>query len=290
MSNKSKNNENYTIIIDSKDLKQKQVIKEDETLTAERRPKNDDELFSEWLMLNERPIIEDGDLATPIQKQNFSLKVPDSIIMPTNTISSTDSKYLALDCEMVGIGERGIESALARVSIVDFECNRVLDEYVKPEQPITDYRTEYSGITKDSLINASSLKDVQGKVSEIIKDKIVVGHSIHLDFSALQLPHLPELTRDISIYGGIRNKLPKNKVPSLKTLAKKFLDIDIQSGEHDSIEDATATMNIYKHFQAKWEKDIENYGFQATIYETPKCFDCNSILHFRSNCPYNSLN
>ncbi|CAG8567428.1 13313_t:CDS:2 [Ambispora gerdemannii] len=205
--------------------------------------------------------------------------------MASHNIFPIDStiKYFALDCEMVGTGERGLKSALARVSIVDFYGDVVLDEYVKPEQLITDYRTKYSGITKDSLENARCLNSVKKQVADIIKGNIVIGHSIHIDFDVLQLSHPAELTRDISIYNGIRKIF--SRVPSLKMLSRKILIKDIQSGAHDSVEDARATMNIYKHFQAEWEECITIYGIEATSREIPTCFRCSSRLHFKNNCP-----
>lgn len=39
----------------------------------------------------------------------------------------------------------------ARVTVIDFEGTLVLDLIIKPEDPITDYNTEYSGITKDMV-------------------------------------------------------------------------------------------------------------------------------------------
>lgn len=45
------------------------------------------------------------------------------------------------------------------------------------------------------------------------------------------------------------NKNPK----SLKRLAKEILNIDIQSGEHSSVEDAWATLALYWMHSTEWE-------------------------------------
>lgn len=52
------------------------------------------------------------------------------------------TKVLALDCEMVGVGPNGTESALARVCIVNNAGVVLLDTFVKPNQKVTDYRCE----------------------------------------------------------------------------------------------------------------------------------------------------
>lgn len=52
---------------------------------------------------------------------------------------------------MVGIGEMGMENMLARVSIVNQLGQCLYDKYVKPTEPVVDYRTPVSGITEEHL-------------------------------------------------------------------------------------------------------------------------------------------
>lgn len=56
------------------------------------------------------------------------------------------TKVVAMDCEMVGVGYGGKDSILARVSIVNQYGQCVYDEYCRPREPVTDYRTSVSGI------------------------------------------------------------------------------------------------------------------------------------------------
>lgn len=58
-----------------------------------------------------------------------------------------------MDCEMVGTGVDGVDSILARVSIVNQFGHIILDKYVKPTEPVTDYRTHVSGIRPTDLVN-----------------------------------------------------------------------------------------------------------------------------------------
>ena len=64
-----------------------------------------------------------------------------------------NDKCIAIDCEMVGVGYEGNESALARISIVNYYGVTLMDKYVKPQRKITDYRTKFSGITPKHLEN-----------------------------------------------------------------------------------------------------------------------------------------
>lgn len=63
------------------------------------------------------------------------------------------TKAVGLDCEMVGIGEMGMENMIARVSIVNQLGQCLYDKYVQPTEPVVDYRTAVSGITPENLEN-----------------------------------------------------------------------------------------------------------------------------------------
>jgi len=169
---------------------------------------------------------------------------------------AVQKKYVAIDCEMVGVGPRGSISALARVSVVDFHGNVLLDSYVKPTQPVTQYRTWVSGIRPRHLKNADGFNAVKKNVAQLIKDKILIGHAIHHDLQALAIQHPPELIRDTSTYQPLWILANTTRSPSLKRLAKLILDLKIQKQSHCSIDDAKATMAIYRTQQEEWEDDL----------------------------------
>jgi hypothetical protein len=85
-------------------------------------------------------------------------------------------KYLAIDCEMVGVGIDGSESSLARVSLVDYHGVVQLDEYVKQREKVVDYRTRYSGIR-----DADMVKGTLSRRSSVVA---LVNHNVNqLDLS-----------------------------------------------------------------------------------------------------------
>ncbi|KAH9473634.1 hypothetical protein Pst134EA_000716 [Puccinia striiformis f. sp. tritici] len=169
---------------------------------------------------------------------------------------STISKHVAIDCEMVGLGPRGSISTLARVSIVDFNGNLILDRYVNPGQPVTDYRTFVSGIKPHHLAQAGSFRKVTQEVARLIDNKILIGHAVHHDLSALSLHHPQELIRDTSTYTPLWLIANTKRSPSLKNLARLLLNLHIQKQSHCSIDDAKATMAIYRTQQSNWEKNL----------------------------------
>ncbi|KAI9102501.1 ribonuclease H-like domain-containing protein [Phlyctochytrium arcticum] len=173
----------------------------------------------------------------------------------SRTGQTKTGKFLAMDCEMVGVGEGGMESALARVSIVNFHGHTVLDKYVLPQEAITDYRTWVSGITPELLKTAFPFKLIQKEVADLIRDRVVVGHALKNDFNALFLTHPSRLVRDTALYKPFR-VFSKGRAPALRKLAKQLLGLDIQSGEHSSVEDARVTMLLYRKYKTQWETTL----------------------------------
>lgn len=54
---------------------------------------------------------------------------------------------------MVGVGFDGVDSIVARVSLVNRFGKCIYDKYVKPTEKVTDYRTEVSGIRPKDIEN-----------------------------------------------------------------------------------------------------------------------------------------
>lgn len=164
---------------------------------------------------------------------------------------------LAMDCEMVGTGEDKRGNMLARVSIVNALGECVYDTFVKPTMTITDYRTAVSGVRSDDLVTAPDFQVVRKKVLETIRGRILVGHAIHNDLIVLDIRHPWYLTRDTSRYK--RFYEIGFGTPSLKRLTSVFLNVEIQTGEHNSIQDAQATMQLYMLFRREWEAEIKRH-------------------------------
>lgn len=166
-------------------------------------------------------------------------------------------RYVALDCEMVGIGTDGKTSVLARVSIVDWDGEVLLDTYVQVESKVVDFRTQFSGIKPKHIKDAMKPEIVRQRVADLVKDKVLVGHALHNDLHALLLTHPKGMIRDTAKYRPFQRYHGKWRPRKLRDLVKEHLGKTIQEGSHDSVTDAASTMELFRLVRAKWERELE---------------------------------
>lgn len=156
---------------------------------------------------------------------------------------------------MVGVGpEPDRESALARVSIVNYNGEQVYDSFVRPKELVTDWRTSVSGVSAKNMHEARSLEHVQADVSRILTENILVGHAVRNDLEALLLSHPKRDIRDTARHPPFR-KFAGGGSPRLKVLAAEVLGIEIQNGAHSSVEDARATMLLFRKEKEAFERE-----------------------------------
>lgn len=171
--------------------------------------------------------------------------VPESEIQQGSITAGRE--VLAIDCEMVKTSETDFD--LARISIVAWDGSVVLDELVKPDKPITDYVTRFSGITEEMLKPVTTtVQDIQQKLLKLITPRtILVGHSLDSDLKAMKMTH-PFIVDTSVIFAHPKGHPFKH---SLKWLAQKYLNRNVQKGDgtlqgHDSIEDARTCLDLVK--------------------------------------------
>jgi RNA exonuclease 1 len=149
----------------------------------------------------------------------------------------------ALDCEMC-YTTLGLE--LTKITVVAHDGRLVYDTYVRPESFIIDYNTRFSGITAKDLskkTGTKSLKDVQNDLMGFISaDSVLIGHGLENDLRALRMIHTSVVDTAV-VFPHFRG-LPFRR--SLKSLVSSILkrDIQIDSGGHDSCEDARSCLEI----------------------------------------------
>ncbi|KAL7732632.1 hypothetical protein ACLKA6_013562 [Drosophila palustris] len=203
----------------------------------------DDKFPRTKLLLSALQMVDEGypiPLQGELQERFKSYKLTKATYAPVTDCSP----MYGVDCEMC----RTVTGAneLTRISIVDEEYRTVYETLVRPVNRITDYLTQYSGITADIMQSVTkTLKDVQREVSELLPpDAILVGQSLNSDLNAMRMMHPYVIDTSVCFnMSGVRKRKSK-----LKFLAKTFLQESIQENEdgHDSIEDSRATLKLVK--------------------------------------------
>lgn len=182
-------------------------------------------------------------LISPSELLENNYAFEESFKKSSKKAADDELKIIGLDCEMVQCADG---AQLARVTVIDKNFNPVYDEFIKPPSEILDYLTQFSGITEEIMkIAVVTAEEAQEKVLQLLgEDTIICGHSLENDLLQLKIDHRRIIDTSL-IYP---HPVPGYK-HSLKTLSQKFLKKRIQQvisnqGSHDSIEDASAALEL----------------------------------------------
>ncbi|DBB13243.1 TPA: hypothetical protein ACH3X3_004988 [Trebouxia sp. C0006] len=185
--------------------------------------------------------MESNDYPMPVVDKQGIMTCPTAYVATQPAGGKDPLEMVSVDCEMC-VTAAGYE--LTRVSLVDGSGQVLLDELVLPDNAITDYNTQYSGITAQALAGVTTrLTDIQRQVSEFVSaETLLVGHGLENDLRALKIIHANCLDT-VMLFP--HPKGPPAK-PALRFLADKYLKRKIQVAEHDSVVDARAALDLVK--------------------------------------------
>ncbi|NXG58401.1 REXO4 exonuclease, partial [Hemiprocne comata] len=225
---------NVNILQEGSDIKHKRRKAEEH---VEQQPKEAEIWFDDVDPKDIEAAI--GPEAAKIARRNLGLETDESKqaverVLVNEKASEGLTRAVAMDCEMVGVGPKGEDSIVARVSIVNQFGKCIYDKYVKPTEEVTDYRTAVSGIHPENINTGEDFKTVQKEVAEILNGRILVGHALHNDLKVLFLDHPKKKIRDTQKYKPFRERVKTGR-PSLKLLCERLLNVRVQTAEHCSV-------------------------------------------------------
>jgi RNA exonuclease 4 len=243
----------------------------------------------------------------PTRANYYNKKQRPAAAKTTKLSLDEQEQYVAMDCEMVGVGPGGYTSALARVTILNWQGNVIYDSYCQPTEPVTDYRTFVSGITANDLASdcARDFDTVRNQVLELVKNKIIIGHALKNDLAVLQITaqdHPWHRIRDTAKYEPFMKACDGNtyyyynhyhlqdgEPPILMLQPRKLKDLsyeklrrDIQQPgrPHCPKEDAKAALDLFKSVRVRFEKGIE-YKLQKTRAIMERTTNNNQYSNYR---------
>ena len=118
--------------------------------------------------------------------------------MPDLSTYKKETPIVAIDAEMVICEDT--KSHLARLSIVNYNRHVLFDNYIQPRLPVTNYLTHVTNLDAFKIGRAKKYSDYKEEVEKILKDKIIVGHTLEKDFEVLGFPVHKRYVRDIAIF------------------------------------------------------------------------------------------
>ena len=196
----------------------------------------------------------------------------------SGTHVAIDTEFVALQQEEIEIkadGEREIirptRLGLARVSVLRGsgvnEGTPFINDYITiTSEPVVDYLTTWSGIHEGDLDPHLSthplvpLKVAYKKLWLLLNSGVIfIGHGLPKDFRTINI-HVPR-TQVIDTVELFYSRARQRKL-SLRFLAWYLLKEEIQSEEHDSIEDARTALRLWR----KWEEFIDA-GIEAAMID-----------------------
>ncbi|KAG4121884.1 hypothetical protein ERO13_D11G232800v2 [Gossypium hirsutum] len=178
------------------------------------------------------------DYAFPIVDEGWIVIKP-----PKKSRALKSNVMIAVDCEMV-LCDDGTE-ALVRVCAVDRDLQVKINELIKPNKAVADYRTEITGVAAGDLDGVTcSVADIQKSLKKLLSNgTILVGHGLHNDLQVLKIDHARVIdTSYIFKY----LDAPIYRKPSLNNLCKSVLGYEVRKpgAAHNCLDDACAAMKL----------------------------------------------
>lgn len=183
------------------------------------------------------------------------------------SLVAIDAEFVMLKPEELEIHYDGYKKlikpkqlSLARISVLRENGIPFIDDYIVHTSDIYDYLTNFSGIEPNDLNltlsnreNLVTLQTAYRKLWLLLNLGVIfVGHGLYNDFRTINLQVPERQIRDTAV---IYYKSDFKRQLSLKFLAYVMLKEKVQSGNHDSIEDANTALLLYKKYQNLYNKE-----------------------------------
>jgi PAB-dependent poly(A)-specific ribonuclease subunit 2 len=217
-------------------------------------------------------------LADPLQRnieQKFRSPLQSLTDIQMGDIVAIDAEYVVLEWANKRPDEpewmrrqRRPHMSLARVSCVLSSTNgderTIIDDYVRTEDAVLDYLTQYSGIHDGDLSVEFSTRSLTSIKSSYLKLRALVdrgvrfvGHGLPQDFRVCNIA-VPssQIIDTLEIF-----HRPGMRKLSLRFLAFHVLGERVQEDEHDSVEDARTSLRLYR----KYEEAVRQGNFEALM-------------------------
>jgi len=198
----------------------------------------------------------------PEAARNCKIAMLRDIKMSTNEIRK---RLIFIDIECA----TGLERQPLPISIamINYDGKILLNKLICPRAYVDRYNESIHGLVEKDLIGKEDALDIQAKVKEMLRGRIIVGFDLHMEHVALEI--------DLEQIAGIRDLQSckalsrimneERKSWSLSDVART-LRLQSQSRYHSALEDTQLIRQIYKIIEKDWtdtpEEEIQALYFR----------------------------
>ena len=169
--------------------------------------------------------------------------------------------FSVVDIETTGNGYKG--QKITEISIFTFDGKHIVDEFtslVNPEQNITAFITNLTGIDNEMVRNAPKFYEIAKKVAELTQDTIFVAHNVNFDYNIIQA-EFKSLGFDFKRKKLCTVRLSRKIIPGLNSYSLGAIcsseKIPI-NGRHRAKGDAEATTELFRRLIERDDEFIIN--------------------------------
>lgn len=169
--------------------------------------------------------------------------------------------FVVFDLETTGLNPK--ENEIIEIAALKVNNLRIVDRFntlIKPNEEITEFITNLTGISNELVKDAPSIKKVIPKFITFVENNILMGHNVNFDIDFIssnlikieQEPLKNDFVDTLRLGRIMLKELYQHRLGDLA----KFYDINT-SGAHRAMKDVEMTYEVYKNLR---EDAIKKYG------------------------------
>lgn len=217
-----------------------------------------------------------------------------------NSLLDFPNDYVVLDIETTGLDPDYDD--IIEISAIKCVADEPIDAFstlIKAPFGVSDFITDFTGITNEMLADAPAISDIFPQFLEFLSDNIIIGHNVNFDVNflydtSLKICERPLKNDFVDTMRLSRRMFPDEAHNRLSDLIVRFgIDADVS---HRADSDARQTHEVYLHLKSLFQKggfadalelkrhsskylrasdispDINNLNFDSDIYGKVFCF------------------
>jgi len=176
-----------------------------------------------------------------------------------------DDKVFSIDVECVSVGttHETCSRSPCSVALVDCHCNVLFQAVIKPNVPVLSYLTPITGYKAEDLECGMRLEEAQRLLkSKFPSDAVLIGQHPDGDIEWMQLQRGRDYacSFDISeVFKGFNHRFGTTSYHSLQHEAEVLLQKRSESGPHDPVWDAQASIELYRLARAASPQQVQEF-------------------------------